>query len=72
MTLNNLIVRLQSELLENVEYVFIAIAPRSTLYGKFNDTPIRVVRKNKQRVKTFKYVYIRSTKVAKAYFFSGQ
>ena len=30
--------------------------------GNFNDTPIWVVRKNKQRSKTFKYVYIRSTK----------
>ena len=28
----------------------------------FNDTPIWVVRKNKQRGKTFKYVYIRSKK----------
>ena len=28
----------------------------------FNDTPIWVVRKNKQCDKTFKYVYIRSTK----------
>ena len=31
-------------------------------YGKFNDTLIWVVRKNKQRSKTFKYVYIRSAK----------
>ena len=30
-------------------------------YGKFNDTPIWVVRNNKQRDKTFKYIYIGST-----------
>ena len=32
------------------------------MYGKFNDTPIWVVKKKKQRGKTFKYVYIRSAK----------
>ena len=31
-------------------------------YGKFNDTPIWFIRKNKQRGKTLKYVYIRSAK----------
>ena len=31
-------------------------------YGKFNDTSIWVVKKNKQRGKTFKYVHIRSAK----------
>ena len=30
--------------------------------GNFYDTPIWVVRKNKQRSKTFKYVYTRSAK----------
>ena len=30
--------------------------------GNFNDTPIWVVRKNKQRSNTFKYVYVRSAK----------
>ena len=30
--------------------------------GTFNDTPIWIVRKNKQRSKTFKYVYIKSAK----------
>ena len=30
--------------------------------GNFSDTPIWVLRENKQRGKTFKYVYIRSMK----------
>ena len=30
--------------------------------GNFDETHIRVLRKNKQRSKTFKYVYIRSVK----------
>ena len=34
----------------------------SYFYRKFNDSPIWVVRENKQRGKTFKYVYIRSAK----------
>ena len=42
-------------------------------YGKFNDTPILVVRENKQCGKTFKYIYIKKCKrVAKAYSFSSQ
>ena len=32
------------------------------MYGKFNYTLIWVVRKNKQRGKTFKYVYFRNSK----------
>ena len=32
------------------------------IYGKFNNTPLWVVRKTKQRGKTFKYVYMRSAK----------
>ena len=32
------------------------------MYGKFNDTFIWVVRKNKQHGKMFKYVYVRSVK----------
>ncbi len=32
--------------------------------GIFNDTRLWVVKKNKQRGKTFKYVYIRSAKEA--------
>ena len=31
-------------------------------YGKFNNIPLRVLRKDKQCGKTFKYVYIRSVK----------
>ena len=30
--------------------------------GNFNDTPIWVIKKNKQRGKMFKYIYIRSMK----------
>ena len=35
--------------------------------GNVNDNPLWVIRKNKQRGKTFKYVYIRSTKVLLKY-----
>ena len=41
-----------------VFFFFLQLCPGSFIYGKFNDTPIW----NKQRGKTFKYVFIRSAK----------